>query len=1388
MKKLLLPILLVLSLFINLNSSGQCLNADFSNGNFGGWSGTNCTGDSSVAAPTCAAGTGPCTVFNFQTCPLPCTIIPGVVTIKAPNPFLFKNLNVGPVNQLSNQTPEKNHFIMTSGFDAVVGGTGIPVVCPGFTKSARLGNQQANGGGESLMYKYLVTPTSNLFTYNYAAVLNDGSHGAGQQPYFKIRMWVYNNPTDSVPISCATYDVDASTAASIGGFTTAGDVLWKPWSAVTIPLKAYEGKMVSIQFITRDCCPSCDANGENGTSGGGHFAFAYIDASCGTQAIIPSANQVCAGQSVTLSAPVGAAKYAWVGPAGATIGGATTRVATVTTPGTYTVNMTTFGTVPCDYFLTVDMPGNLAGGANVSVTSAVTCQGGSATLTASGAISYTWSNGAITPSITVMPASTTSYTVTGASSACGSGVATGTVTVNPVPTSPFTITPACAGANSTITYTGNATSTDTYTWNFGGATIVSGGTGQGPHTVTWPTGGTKTVTLFVTVGTCISPVTTNTVAINPPPTVTTTPVTICANATGTLTAAGASTYLWSEGTPVASMTSIALGATTSYSVTGTDANGCKGTAVGTITVNPLQNPAFSYNPSTVCQSGGSDPTPIITGVTGGTFSCADANLKINTSGLVTLATSSLGTYTITYTTPGPCPGSTTFVLNIVDKPIPDFTLGEYCQNVANPKPTPINGGSAGIFTASPAGLVFVSPIVTPGEVNLSASTPGTYNVTNTISGAGCPATTFTNTIIINPIPVTSVNPGTVCAGTAATLNAAGANTYLWSTNETTPSISVQPGVPTSYTVTGTSKGCSSSAVSNVVVNPIPTVTVNSATICAGQPTTLAASGASTYSWSPGGTTGNTLAVTPPSTTSYIVTGTSLGCSATAQANVTVNQLPTVTAADDAICQGSSSLLTANGAQTYVWIAPGNVFSIGTTYNVTPASTTSYTVIGSTANCNGMPLVTPADQTAFRTCFSGGCSSNAYPIVSVNPVPTSPFTVTSPCIGAPSTITYTGNAPANATYTWNFNGGIAVPATGQGPFKVTWPAAGTQNVTLTVSLGTCSSQPTTVPVTTNPLPVVGVTNATICTGDIAKPLASNASTYVWNDGTTANPASFSPAITTSYTVTGTDAKGCKGTAVSTVTVNNPPTVSPASQTICAGQNATLTAASSTAISYLWTNGINSATNVVKPSGDITLTVTATDASGCTGTNIGFVRVIKNPVAEFNASPNPAIVSSPFIDFTDASSKNVTYWKWDFGDGDTLAPNTTSPQHTYPNLETTYTVTLTVRAGLCEAKREHQVVIGPEFSFFIPNAFTPDGDGDNDLFFGKGKGIIEYQLMIFDRWGNFIFHADDLDKGWNGKANGGAEIAQQDVYVWKVELTDVFKKKHNFIGTVTIVRGK
>jgi hypothetical protein len=122
----------------------------------------------------------------------------------------------------------------------------------------------------------------------------------------------------------------------------------------------------------------------------------------------------------------------------------------------------------------------------------------------------------------------------------------------------------------------------------------------------------------------------------------------------------------------------------------------------------------------------------------------------------------------------------------------------------------------------------------------------------------------------------------------------------------------------------------------------------------------------------------------------------------------------------------------------------------------------------------------------------------------------------------------------------------------------------------------------------------------------------------------------------------------------------------------------------------------------------------------------------------------------------------------------------------------------------------VEIVPEFEFYIPNAFTPNQDFMNEYFFGKGRGIKEYNIWLFDRWGNMIWdcHREEENASWdiNGKdglssackwdgkvEKGGPDLngesneqVQEDVYVWKVKLTDIFDKEHNYVGHVSVIK--
>jgi gliding motility-associated-like protein len=209
------------------------------------------------------------------------------------------------------------------------------------------------------------------------------------------------------------------------------------------------------------------------------------------------------------------------------------------------------------------------------------------------------------------------------------------------------------------------------------------------------------------------------------------------------------------------------------------------------------------------------------------------------------------------------------------------------------------------------------------------------------------------------------------------------------------------------------------------------------------------------------------------------------------------------------------------------------------------------------------------------------------------------------------------------------------------------------------------------------------------------------------------------------------------------------------------------------------------DIFKPD-TLSISLTATSDSGCvsTGFRNDYITVFPNPTADFTALPKTTTIIDPVISFTDLST-GVNFWKWNFGDHDTTSQHNPSP-HTYQDTGT-YTITLITSTKYgCFDTANQSIFIDADFVFYVPNAFTPNDDGINDTFSGKGIFITKYEMMIFDRWGNLIFFTDDLNKPWDGKANFGSEIAQMDVYVWKVTLTDVFNRVHKYMGRVTLVK--
>ncbi|TND00218.1 MAG: PKD domain-containing protein, partial [Bacteroidetes bacterium] len=213
------------------------------------------------------------------------------------------------------------------------------------------------------------------------------------------------------------------------------------------------------------------------------------------------------------------------------------------------------------------------------------------------------------------------------------------------------------------------------------------------------------------------------------------------------------------------------------------------------------------------------------------------------------------------------------------------------------------------------------------------------------------------------------------------------------------------------------------------------------------------------------------------------------------------------------------------------------------------------------------------------------------------------------------------------------------------------------------------------------------------------------------------------------------------------------------------------------------------HVYNTPGAYTVILTVTTSDGCTNTITmpNYINVFANPVAEFAAGPQPTTILDPNICFTD-QSVNADVWNWSFGDIANSSSTLTSPCFAYSDTGCFDIVLTVTTVNGCVDTVVHPICITPDYTMFIPNTFTPDGNGVNDVFIPKTSGIdlSTFEMWIFDRWGNMIYYTEDLTKGWDGKVQGHDNIAQIDTYVYKIRCKDYLDIKHQYIGHVNLIK--
>ncbi len=229
-----------------------------------------------------------------------------------------------------------------------------------------------------------------------------------------------------------------------------------------------------------------------------------------------------------------------------------------------------------------------------------------------------------------------------------------------------------------------------------------------------------------------------------------------------------------------------------------------------------------------------------------------------------------------------------------------------------------------------------------------------------------------------------------------------------------------------------------------------------------------------------------------------------------------------------------------------------------------------------------------------------------------------------------------------------------------------------------------------------------------------------------------------------------------------------------------------------LTFTWNFGDGNTSNAFSPThtysagSSYNVSLTVTDDSGCNQNYflelLNAIQLRPKPIAGFSLSPEETSIFQSKISFFDESI-GANSCLYHTGTGDIL--NFCNGIYEYLDYGLFKVMQVVFNEYNCTDTTYRFVNILPEYAFYIPNAFTINGDDINDIFLPKGVGIEEYELIIFNRWGEELFRTNDPKKGWSG-IDKNLEPQPQGVYVYKISITDAFRKQHNYIGMINLIR--
>ncbi len=821
---------------------------------------------------------------------------------------------------------------------------------------------------------------------------------------------------------------------------------------------------------------------------------------------------------------------------------------------------------------------------------------------------------------------------------------------------------------------------------------------------------------------------------------------ICEGENTTLTSTGVGTYLWNTGSTNASIT-ISPAFTTSYSVIVTTSSGFMDSATINITVNLL--PSVSITGDTIICSGESIS---LTATGGGTYVWNTGS----TNTAITETPTATTNYKVIVTNSDGCKDSINQSVTVFPKPNANFTFSNQCNGTAIPfnSTSTINNPSIISSLSWDFGDSTISFDSTTSHI---FSNPGNYTVTLLVNSNSSCSDTIIQVVTVFNNPVAGFTHNDVCLGdtmrftnTSIVNLPASISNYLWVFGDNSPTGNLEN--PNHYYVNAgaynvtlivtTADGCSDtiSIAVNTFDAPISGFTFNNvclfdSAMFTNSSLNPATGSIASWSWNFGNSTPLNTTVWSPyhlyaSPGDYLITlithSTNLGCADTLKDSITVFPMPVANFGFMNVCLNQP--MNFNDSST---VSSGTIANWSWNFG------------------DGSPLViiqhpnrTYTNQGAYIVSLivttNNGCKDTITKSVVVHPLPAALYSAANVCLGSIANFTNFSTIPNNPTndviesWTWNFGNGS--------------PIVNTQNSShLYATNGSYFVE------------LLVVSNFG-CTDSITKISIIHPNPFV--------------------NFTASDTVGCEPLCI---------TFQDASS-IASGNNAQLqwnfADGSSTSNSpeplHCYIND-----SVFSPI-SFSPTLKVTSDSGCVSTTSknNYITVYPNPDAGFTVQPETTTITDPIITITDLS-KGTDYWNWNFGDF-TTSTIYNPPSHTYSDTGSYLITLITSTAYGCIDTSYQTIIIEPDFVFYIPNAFTPDGDEINDTFCGKGIFINEYEMTIFNRWGNLLYKTSDINKPWDGKANHGKEIAQPDVYVYVIKVIDFKNKKHSYKGVVTLVR--